>query len=449
MHAPAAIETLASYPLIDAMIERRSRRFGLGMHLDGGPLAYHSDLPPRPLSVSEEAALAFAACGVTGYALGELPYTAGSQPESGSGNMMANFVGRTVASADALHLVTLFVINDVGAWMLKRPQDFARSEIATLVQMARGHRLTELYERSRVRIADRRVSVPRDLPHVPTFNKWSANVPGTTYFLPVNELSALYINFLLAAFNEEFAFFVVDDRNGFRPAGIAQFARSKGGHLNDDPRKGRFGSMSFFEMWLHEFVALEQGAMLQNLGLMTQALGLGGFPHFAAHPVSWFQALGFRMQDVPFSRSIGAGWLSRILIRLLNKEILIPTALGLDRDGHSLLRPFCPPYYRSMEEAVLAFVDYKFAAGRGTYRDGGVATGWREPATIQAAIPKYSDRTIAAVVAYCDYVYSRYGRFPSHNGPLRTILAYQAHHLDPEFYSRFYRDEVISGAKLK
>ena len=56
------------------------------------------------------------------------------------------------------------------------------------------------------------------------------------------------------------------------------------------PRSG------FLETWLYEFIAIEQGGMLQNLGLMTQALGLGGFPHFAAHPFIWFQALGFRMQ---------------------------------------------------------------------------------------------------------------------------------------------------------
>src|SRR5262252_4318619 len=155
---------------------------------------------------------------------------------------------------NALHLVTLFVINDDGAWMIKRPQDFPREEIPKLIQMARERNLTELYEKSRVRVADRRVDVPREPPHVPTFNKWSANQPGTTYFLPVNELSALYINFLLAAFNEEFSYFVVDDRNGYRPAGLDRFARSKGGHLRDDPARGRFGSISVFEAWLHEFV---------------------------------------------------------------------------------------------------------------------------------------------------------------------------------------------------
>src|SRR6266498_4905421 len=44
--------------------------------------------------------------------------------------------------------------------------------------------------------------------------------------------------------------------------------------------------------------------------------------------------------------------------------------------------------YRSMEEAVLAYVDYKYAQGRGTFRDGGAHTAWRDGAAVQAEIPR-------------------------------------------------------------
>ena len=437
-------ENLARYPLLDAMIERRSRRFGKGMSLNGGPLAFQSTASPQPLSLEEEAALAFAACGITGPALAELPYQSGDVPEAGSGNIMTHFVGRTVASGDAIHAVVVFVINDDGVWMLKRPQDFPRTEIAGLIALARQHKLVELYEKSRVRVHDRRQDVPRELPFVPPFNKWSANLPGTTYFLPVNEFTALFINILLSAFSQEFSYFLVDERNRFKPAGIARFARSKGGHLYDDMRAGRLGTIGSIETWLCEFAAIEQGQMLQNLGLMTQALGLGGFPHFAAHPFIWFQTLGFRMQEIPFSRLIGAGPVTSRLMKALKRDVVVPTAVGLERDGETLIKPYCPPYYRSMEEAVLAFVDYKYHAGAGTFRDGGQATGWQDGAKVQAGIPAYSDETIAATIACCDYIYKRYGRFPSMSGPFRTVLAHQAHHLDLDFYERFYRPEAIS-----
>ena len=434
-------ERLVRYPLLKALIERRSQRFGDGMSLNGGPLAYDSARVPRPLSLEEEAALAFAGCGITGPVLADLPYESGEAHEAGGGNMMINFVGRTVASADAAHVVTLFVINDEGAWMLKRPQDYPRTEIADLARAAREYRLTELYERSRVRIADGRPDVPRELPFTIAFNKWSANVPGSTYFLPVNEFTAVYINGLLTAFSEEFGYFVVDERNRFRPPGIARFARSKGGHLRDDPKEGRLATVGFLETWLYEFAAIEQGEMLQNLALMTAALGLGGFPHFAAHPFTWLRALGFRMEEIPFSRTIGAGRVMTRLIKASGKDLPVPTAVGLERAGEVLIKPFCPPYYRNMEEAVLAFIDYKYAEGSGTLRDGGATTSWRDGSGVQAGIPRYSDKSIAATIAYCEYIYERYGRFPANSGPFRTVLAHQAHRPDPDFYNRFYSPE--------
>jgi len=442
-------QRLAHYPLLDALRDRRSRRFSKGMRLNGGPLAYTSVHPPQPLSLHEEAALAFAACGITGYALAELPYQSGDVSEAGSGNIITHFVSRTAPSGDAIHSNTVFVFNDDGVWLLKRPQDYPRTEIAQLLQLTHEYRLVDLYERSRVRIADQRVDVPREVPFVPPFNKWSANLPATTYFLPIAEVTAFYINVMLSALSEEFAYFVVDERNGYRPAGVAQFARSKGGHLQDDPRAGRFGTLGGLETWIYEFSAIEQGGILQNLGLMSQALGVGGFAHFAAHPVAWFQALGFRMQVLPFSRVIGAGRVMKTLLKVLKRDLPVLTAVGLERNGRTLIKPFCPPYYRSMEEAVLAFVDYKYAQGRGTFRDGGVATGWQDGATVQAGIPRYSDQTIAATIAYCNYVYKRYGRFPANSGPFRTILAYQTHHLDLDFYDHFYRPEALAETQRR
>jgi hypothetical protein len=438
----SVFERARSYSLLDALIHRRSRRFAAGMKLNGGPLAYESTRCAQPLTLEEEAALAFAACGVTGYALAEIPYETGSVPEAGGGNIMKQFVARTAPSADALHATTVFMINDDGAWMLRRPQDFPRAEVASLVAAALAYRLAELFERNRVRIANSRVGVPRELPFVPPFNKWSTNVPGSTYFIPVNELTALYINILLSAFNGDFNYFIVDERNGFRPAGIARFARSKGGPLCDDPNMDRCMTVGFLESWLFELAAVELGAVVQNLGLMGQALGLGGFPHFAGHPFGWQRALGFRMEQPRFSRVVAAGSLMKMLLKLLHKDIPLPTAVGLERGNEVLIKAYCPPYYPTMKAAVLAFLESKFAPGAGSFRDGGQATAWLDPQRVQAGIPEYSRTAIDATISYCEYVYGRYGRFPSACGPFRTVLAYQAHRLDPDFYARFYRPDA-------
>jgi hypothetical protein len=69
-HRPG-YDRFTRYPLLDALRERRSRRFGTGMEI-GGPLAHRSRQPPLPLTEDEQAVLAFAACGITGPALGDL-----------------------------------------------------------------------------------------------------------------------------------------------------------------------------------------------------------------------------------------------------------------------------------------------------------------------------------------------------------------------------------------
>ncbi len=101
--SPDLAQNLATYPLLRALTERRSRRFGKGMTLNDGPLAYASEHGPEPLTVEEEAALAFAGAGTTGYAAADLPYATDDELEAGGGNIMTHFVGRTVASGDAMH----------------------------------------------------------------------------------------------------------------------------------------------------------------------------------------------------------------------------------------------------------------------------------------------------------------------------------------------------------
>jgi hypothetical protein len=80
-------------------------------------------------------------------------------------------------------------------------------------------------------------------------------------------------------------------------------------------------------------------------------------------------------------------------------------------------------------------------------RDGGAATGWKDARRVQGGIPKYPDATIEAAIAYAEYVYERYGRFPAKCGPFRTVTNSQAHVLDVDFYDRFYKPEVLNDTQ--
>lgn len=406
--------------------------------MDKGPLAYVSRHAPFPLTEEEEAVLAFAACGITGYALGDLPYAEGE-----GGTIMAGLLGRTAASGDAIQTVALVVTNDEATYLIKRPQDFRPAEIPELVQLAEKGDLTKLYRGSRSKIKNGRSAPPLAPMFNINVNRWSLYAPGSTYFLPINELTFMYINGLLEVFNETTGAFIIDERANFRPAGIARFARSKGGHLVDDPKGGRVVTVQRLELMVSEVVTIEQGMILQNLGLMTQAMGLGGFPNFAEHESGWFEALGFRMEEMRASRYLGTNRLVAIMMHLLGRDVLVPYPIGLDCDGNTLLKPYCPPHYPSMEKAVRAVIDTKFGP-MGVFRGSINQNAWRDPISVSKEIPGISEPAIEATIAYCRYIYDRYGRFPAYMPPFRTVTGFQACHLDLEFYDRFYRPEALS-----
>jgi hypothetical protein len=418
--------------LFDALLNRRSRRVGVGMSIPAGPLKYASSHKPVPLTEEDEAALAFAACGITGYALADLSYAEGQ-----GGTMLAGRLARTIASPDAVNAVAVVVTNDAGTWLLKRPQDFSRSEFSEIVQLAKKGSLTDLYLKSRIQLSDRRASPPLDASHNFSINRWSLYAPGTTYFLPIIETTALTINALLELFSESMSVFIRDERAWFRPAGIQKFARSNGGHLHDDPRELRSATIQAVETALLESMATEHGMVLQNLALMTEALGLGGFPNFARHENSWFHALNFRMREMRASRYLGANRLLSILLRAARKDPAIEYPLGLECKGTVLLKPFCPPYYADMKAAVLAFVETKFGEA-GAYRKGMSQSAWRDPAQMAKQIPAPHPQAIEATIAYCEYVHRAYGRFPAYSAPFRTVIGFQVCRPDPDFYRRFY-----------
>jgi hypothetical protein len=413
-------DQVRTYPLLDSLIWRRSRRFSNGRTLNGRPLGYESGKDPEPLTEEEEAALAFAACGFTGYALGELPYSV-EEPETGGGNILSQFLGRTAPSGDAMHAAYVFVINDEGTYLLKRPTDVEPKVFRDLADAACRRDYLEFYKNARVQISDRRIDVDRKVPKVPGFNQWSANQKGTTYFIPVHEMTGFLINVLLSIFDEHFNYYIVDETASFGPAGIKKYTRSKGGTLIDKPKEWRTLPIGTAESWLYEFVAIEQGAILQNLGLMTQAMGLGGFAHFAHHPWAWAEALGFdtksRGSRIRFSKTAGMKWPIALLARVMGRDVRLTVPLGLkDERGEFLVKPFCPPCYKNMQDAVCAYVDQKFGPS-GTLTDPGGRSGFKDPAAVAAAIPRPSRRAIEATIDCCEYVYKRFGRIPARTDP--------------------------------
>jgi hypothetical protein len=289
----------------------------------------------------------------------------------------------------------------------------------------------------RVRLSDRRLQPPVEpLFNIP-INRQSFGAPGTSYFLPVNDLTPLYINGLLEIFNEQVGAFVVDERASFLPAGLKKFAKSRGGHLHDDPASGRVVTISLVERMVSEFVTAEQGMIIQNLALMAEALGLGGYPNFANHEFGWFQALGFNMQTMPSERYLGANFLIRSAVKLLKQSVPVPFPVSLEAGGERLLAAYAPPNFNDMEAAVRAVLARKTTA-MSLKAGAGAWIGGEEP-----TVAPISERAIEATVAYCNYVFERYGRFPAHPAPFRTVLGFQVGYVDADFYKKFYRGTML------
>ncbi|MEZ0310455.1 MAG: hypothetical protein ACAI38_01690, partial [Myxococcota bacterium] len=254
--------------LLAAMFARRSQRFATGGEMPGGkanPLAFKSAVAPMPLTLNEEAAIAMSAIAITGYANAELPLHSGPD---GNGGVLTTLVGRAVASPDAAHSVALFVINDEGVWFVRRPQNLSEAEVREQLRLLGEGKVVEAYQALRVKIADGRRGVPRNTQHTPSFNIWDHNRPGTTVFLPVMDLSTIYLAAMTTAFNKDSAFNISDEHANYALAGTAAFGQSKGGELNDKLTSGRLYPLDVMETFVDRMATIELGEMVAHMALV-------------------------------------------------------------------------------------------------------------------------------------------------------------------------------------
>ena len=96
---------------------------------------------------------------------------------------------------------------------------------------------------------------------------------------------------------------------------------------------------------------------------------------------------------------------------LRGKDEPVAFPVGLEHQGEVLMKPCCPPYYPSMEGAVQAVVERKFAQ-QGIFRGVIGQSSFARPEEVAEAAPAISENAIQATINYCTYIYETYGRFP-------------------------------------
>ena len=390
------LKDLFDFPLLEAIYGRRARRFGLGMEIPSGPLAFKSSAEPAPLSELEHAVLVAAGTGVTGWNFG-VPF--GPDRPDSHAHYTQRFTGRTAPTAAGFGTPVLFHTDDEGTY-LTNTRDTRPTAVRELEGADDIQRILELGRQRTTKLSDRRLDLPAQPPHMLPPNLWMANAPGSTLFMPVGDASEQVLGFLamtLANGN-----FIVDDEAG-RPAGdLAPFVRS--GLLDET----KVSPLSVLQQMAYEANTAEISFMAHNIVLTMQAMGLGGlffnginrWSVLGAFAEDGIAGLGFRFVD--------------------DERWTLPNPLGLD----GIYEALCPPYQPDMRTAAHVFAERKFGPG-GTY-DPSTPGPWKDAAAIKAGVEPYSEEFVACLGEVAQYIYDT-EYYDTHFQPGAYLPAHSRH----------------------
>jgi Lrp/AsnC family transcriptional regulator len=145
--------------------------------------------------------------------------------------------------------------------------------------------------------------------------------------------------------------------------------------------------------------------------------------------------------------SVDIDRIDRHILQILQHDTTISIQAIGDRVG--LSHNACWRRIKRLEESgiirkrvalVDAVVEAKFGSGGLYDPQAESASAFANHHELVSGVPRYSDALVQCVKDICNYIYETYGRFPSHVDAISTPSCWvQAHHLDLEFYDRFYK----------
>jgi hypothetical protein len=446
MSFDAKLDHLLSRPLFETVWRRRTHRVSRGVQeVMAGSMTYKSNEKPFPLSELEEAIL-IAATGCTGLTMPDRPL---QDPSSGQFIMAKpslSMNGRSAGSPDNAQGTHFFMINDSGTYFLKKlpaPEYAVEITADLLIERAR---------QAKVQILPNRIDVPgsRDFPAYLDSNRFLSNLPGTTIFFPVIDLSHQYINGLMYLLTEPDGARpdIVDDRNFYLSAGTSKWVRK--GFLNKNIKLplGIIGTLR---------THVEADLLVQTLMLLAEAMGLGAWIHASISPEvllgdpkfrgQYGPMLGFEFQTPRFR-----------LLDILRWQVPLPKyadlrshPIGLKHGEEYLIKAMCPPNYPSMADAVAEVVRLKFGPN-GVYNDKStfakIFTGNYGDTFLKEA-QAYSSDVIDCVRDVCEYIHNTHGRFPAHVDAIYVPgIWLQVHHPDIVYYDQFFQHGLTEAQRL-
>jgi len=402
MPSEEALDDIFRYPLMDALTHRRTRRFGRGYELHDKTFEFSSDKEPIPLTDEEVALLAWAAHGISGLSFAEAQL---------STNVHNSWSGRTHPSPCNDQHTYLPFVNDDGAFLYDPPP---ATKIIEIESKEERKKILDIYHQHTQKFLDERPFFPKE--GWLQSNEWLINRPGSTLFFPLIDLTAEYINFMLYAFDRD-GYQVLDDDTG-EPAGIKKYVES-----------GRLGGPSLPLFMTETFVLnvciAQCHYKAQNVALLAEGMGLGVLIFSGFTPM-------IILGGTPLSRGLE--------FRFVSGKNGIPNPVG--KDG--LIEALCPPYVDNMDQAVDAIVDLKYGP-EGIYTDNYEgATPFKDFDKFPERMTPYKEDTVQITKDFCNYVYDKYRRFPAYVDTIQAPVCALFHHIDEDFYKKYYPPEVLT-----
>jgi len=404
------VRELFQYPLLQAMAHRRTRRFPLGCEMAEGTLKHKSLNAPVPLNDIETAVLCWAGAGITGLIAADMP------TNDVQGSMFTSWVGRTTPYACNVHNMKLFFTNDAGLFVYDPKGASKTVEIETEDDW---EKMLTYFKRDTRKVSNGRFGmIPEALVRVV---HWNTNRPGTTIFMPMLELSEEYLDAVLAVFTGE-GYKVFDDIKGQCPAGIKKW-------IDNGTLQGPDAPLSMLEYTIFLGNLAPAFHALQNIQLVAEAMGLGSVVMTGYIGILVLQTMGFRYNIA----KEGSG-------ALLNMN-----PVGLD----GYFQSYQPPYYKSMDDVVDAFVEKKFGKGGIFAPDCNSPVPFGDWEKVQPGYTVPSEQAIQITKDYCNYVFDTFGRFPATFDTIVMPEWLQVHHLEEEFYEKHGMWELLNETHRK
>jgi len=317
--------------------------------------------------------------------------------------------GRTFPSAAGFHTVELFFTDDSGLYFF--PTRDAGALVDPAVEEVTPGLLVERHRGRLRRLSDRRLQLPAQEPYMEGHNTWCVNVPGSLLVIPVADIAQHFLAILCFLAQNGYAIF--DDVHSRAIPGVEEF-----GHRVDLETPVPLTAM---EQYALTEATAELATSCYAGVLLLQAMGLGGWMFDGIDRSTMLGASGD--PDVPglgFRYDVDDRW-------------ALPNPTGLP----DVFEAYCPPHHADMAAAVEAFAERKFGPG-GPF-NASTPGAWSDSPGFRGAAEVHDDEFKALVSRQAQYVFDTFGKFPG-TVPTVFILNYvQAHHLDLDFYDRFFR----------